>query len=223
MANQGRSSLVWFALATVVFLLVAGCNGFFVNATLTSIAVSSNLGPTPTIAAESGTPPTCPAGSVCTAQMLATGTFDDGTTGSVAAFWSTSDGTIAAVNSSTGLVTGVAAGTATITASSGTISGSTSVMVSLAGLQSITLNPSGPQTFSLSTGSVQFHAMGTFAGTGTQDITQTVTWTSSNNTVATVSNTTGSKGLVTFLTTGNTNITATSGTISSLPTALTIN
>ena len=236
MANQGRSSLVWFALATVVFLLVAGCNGFWVNPTLTSIALSSNLGPTPTITAETGAPPTCPAGSVCTVQMLATGTFNDGSTGPITAFWSTSDKTIAAVDSSTGLVTGVAAGTATITASSGTISGQASVMVSLTGLQSIALNPAGTQTFSLSTGSVQFHATGTFAGGGTQDITDAVTWNSSDTTIATVSNSgstsvpcatgspaSGGKGSVTFVKAGGPiNITATSGLTTSPATALTI-
>ena len=215
MANQGRSSLVWFALAAVVFLLVAGCNGFWVNATLTSITLSSNLGPTPTIQAEIGTPPTCPAGSVCTVQMLATGTFNDGTTGPVTAFWSTSDATIAAINSSTGLVTGVATGTATITASSGTISGTASVTVALANLASITVNPTNP-TLSSATGFQLFTATGNLTGGGTVDLTSSVTWTSSNTAVATITSGVGNNpGKATFAgTTGQTTIKAASGTIS---------
>jgi uncharacterized protein YjdB len=215
MAKQGRLGLVWFALATVLLLLVTGCKGFFVDPSLTSIAVTPL---TPTI-----TPCPAPAGSVCTVQMTATGTFSDGSTSTVAASWSSSDTTIATVGSSTGLVSGVGAGTATITAAAGTVTGSTSVTVALSGLQSIVLNPAGSQSFSLGTGSHQFTATGNFSGGGSQDITNAVTWHSSDTTVATVSNTTGSKGLVTFVKAGGPiNITATSGSISSLATSLTV-
>ena len=47
-----------------------------------------------------------------------------------------------------------------------------------------------------------------------QDITTSVTWSSSDTTVATISNTAGSNGLVTSLATGTTTITALSGSIS---------
>jgi len=216
MANHGRSGLVWFALATVVFLLLAGCPGFFVNPTLTGITVTPL---TPTI-----TPCPPPAGSVCTVQMVANGTFSDGSTSTIAASWSISpsDGSIATISTG-GLVSGVAPGPATVTASSGTVSGTTSVTVTLANLQSIQVTPTNP-TLSLAVGSVQFKATGTFSVGGQQDITNFVTWTSSDNTVALISNTTGSKGLATFLKTGTTNITATSGSIVSTPVdVLTIN
>ncbi len=213
MANRGRSNLVWISLVTFGLLLLAGCSGFFINPSLTSITVTPL---TPTIT-------TCPApsGSACTVQMVATGTFSDGSTSTIAASWSSSDSTIATVSSG-GLVSGVAAGTATITAASGTVTGSTSVTVALANLQSIVLNPAGNQSFALGTGSLQFHATGTFAGGGTQDITNSVTWMSSSNAVATISNTTGSKGVATLVTTGTTNITATSGSITSPATVLTV-
>jgi uncharacterized protein YjdB len=156
--------------------------------------------------------------------MVATGTFSDGSNSTIAASWSISpsDNSIASISTG-GLVSGVAAGAATVTATSGTVSGSTSVTVALANLQSIVLNPAGNQSFSLGLGSHQFSATGNFSVGGSQDITNAVTWNSSDTTVATVSNTTGSKGLVTFVKAGGPiNITATSGSISSPATALTI-
>ncbi len=220
MSSHGRSVLVLLVLATMPLLTLAGCADFWVNPALTAITVTPL---TPTITAETGTPPTCASGSVCTVQMTATGTFSDGTTSPIAASWSSSDPTIAAVNSNTGLVTGAGAGTATITAASGTVSGSTSVTVALSNLQSITLNPAGTLSLSVGGGAHQFTATGTFVGGGTQDITNAVTWNSSNTTAATVSNNAGSKGLVTPVTAGQTtNITAVSGSITSPATVLNV-
>ncbi len=51
-------------------------------------------------------------------------------------------------------------------------------------------------------------ATGTYSDNTTQDITTSVTWSSSNTAVATISNTNGSNGLATTLVTGTTTITA---------------
>src|SRR5208283_3696117 len=60
----------------------------------------------------------------------------------------------------------------------------------------------------------QFRATGTFSDNSTQDITASVTWSSSATSVATISNAAGSNGQVTPVAAGTATITATSGSIS---------
>jgi len=101
----------FFGLLALGALMTAGCKNFFIGPTLTTVTVSPS---TPSVAVGK------------TQQMVATGTYDNGTTDTVSdsASWSTSDNTIATV-SSTGLVIGVASGTATISATLNGLSGST--------------------------------------------------------------------------------------------------
>jgi uncharacterized protein YjdB len=152
--------------------------------------------------------------------MTATGSYDDGSTKNISgsATWTTSDNGVATV-SSTGLLTGVAVGTATITASSAAISGTTTATIQVAGLQSITLDPTGT---SIKQGATQqFHATGHLQDGTTLDISDSVTWTSSNTDVATID----ASGLATALsvtTSSTTTITATSGSVSA-NTTLTVN
>jgi uncharacterized protein YjdB len=150
--------------------------------------------------------------------MTATGTYDDGKTknitGSVS--WSSDDDSEATVSDG-GLVTGVAAGTVSVTATSGTISGSTSVTVTLANLRSIAVTPTSASITSDQT--QQFTAIGTLDDGTTVDITDAVTWKSSNKSVATID----SSGLATAQGTGTTNITAVSGSITSNTAVLTVN
>jgi hypothetical protein len=54
----------------------------------------------------------------------------------------------------------------------------------------------------------QYRAIGYFSGRFTRDITSEVSWSIADNTIATVSNVTGSKGIVTALLPGETSITA---------------
>lgn len=210
MSNRGRSNWVWF-LAGILLVLLAGCKGFFVNPSLTAITVTPL---TPTVTAETGTPPTCPSGDVCTVQLVANATYSDGTTGTVAASWSTSNNTIATVGASTGLVTGVGVGSATITAAASTLTGSTTVTVMLANLVSIQVTPTNP---SIDEGqSQQFTAMGTVSGGGTVDITDSVTWNSSNTCVTITSGASGGLATAQSCSASTTsNITAVSGTITS--------
>jgi hypothetical protein len=60
----------------------------------------------------------------------------------------------------------------------------------------------------------QYTAIGNFSGSFTRDITAEVAWAIANNTIAEVSNVTGSEGLVTALSPGETSITATYGDVS---------
>src|SRR5210317_555707 len=60
----------------------------------------------------------------------------------------------------------------------------------------------------------QYTAIGDFSGEFTRDITTEVSWSITDNTIATVSNATGSEGLVTALSPGATSITAFYGVFS---------
>jgi trimeric autotransporter adhesin len=88
---------------------------------------------------------------------------------------------------------------------------------SLAGFGSasgVTAIAISPQNSSAPAGATQqFSAAGTFPG-GVYDVTQAVTWTSSKTAVATISNTSGTKGLAASLAAGATTIKATQGSLS---------
>jgi hypothetical protein len=111
--------------ALLLFAAGVGCNGFFVDPTLTSVTV----GPQATI--QQGK----------TVQMSAVGTYNDGTQKTISnVFWSTSASSVATISSG-GLVTGVSPGQATISGAAGTVSGSNTVTVTLANLTSIKIDP----------------------------------------------------------------------------------
>lgn len=142
-------------------------------------------------------------------QFTATGTFSDGSQQDVtnSASWTSSLTAVATIAPS-GLATAVVAGQTTITAASGAINGSTTLTVSPAVLVSITVNPSNP---SIPVGNTQaFTANGTYSDGSQQDLTGSVTWGSSNPTVATIDST----GLATSWSIGTATIGATLNTIS---------
>jgi len=169
--------------ALFVLALAAGCKGFFVTPTLTSLAV---------------TPSSASLIQGQTRQLSATGNYaaDNSTkdlTGSVD--WTTSDSTVATVSQG-GLVTAAATlanppGTATITATSGTITGTSTITVNTGPLVSIaltasTLTPTAGSTFTLT-------AKGTFSGSSqAQDITSQVTFNNDNTTAISLTQGSGS-------------------------------
>ena len=195
-------------------LLVAACgNSGAVIRSLQSIGVTPS---NPSLAA--GT----------TLQLTATGMWSDLSNEdlSSSASWASSDAAVLTV-SAAGLVTAVAPGTATVTATSGSVAGSTTVTVTAATLQSIALTPPTP---SIAKGTTrQFAATGTYSNGTTQDLTSQATWSSSNSTIATVSDAAGSKGLGTGVAigtatvsaaltgiTGSTSLTVTAATLQSI-------
>ena len=113
------------------------------------------------------------------------------------------------------------AGSTTITASSSSISAGTALTVTGSPLTSIQVTPfniSLPQGVSR-----QFTATGTFADNTIQDLTSQVTWSSSQPGLVTVSNATGSAGLVVGAALGSSIITATSanGIVATSPVTVT--
>jgi CTP:molybdopterin cytidylyltransferase MocA len=149
--------------------------------------------------------------------FTATGTYTDGTTQDVTGTvtWSSAATDIAAISNadgSRGLATSLATGSTTITATDPAtaitgITGSTVLTVTSAALVSIAVTPANP---SVITGQTQaFTATGTYTDSTTQDLTNSVTWSSSATAVATISNAAGTRGVATSLATGSTTITAT--------------
>jgi trimeric autotransporter adhesin len=129
---------------------------------------------------------------------------------STQASWSSSAQNVATVDS-TGKVTAVFSGTATITAALGSVSASTTVTVNPQ-LVSIAVTPAKPQIAKETT--QQFTATGSFNDGTHQNLTSQVSWSSSDNNIASVNNSPGLQGLATGLIPGTVTITATSGAIS---------
>ncbi len=153
-------------------------------------------------------------------QFVATGTYADNSTQIItnSVTWSASTG---ATITQGGLATAITPNaTVTIQAAQGTIVG-TAIMNVTNPLVSIAVTPPGPSIAQKTT--QQFVATGTYADNSTSIITSTVTWASSNPTIAAISNLQGTQGLATAGTTaGTTLITATSGSITSPPVTLTV-
>jgi uncharacterized protein YjdB len=137
----------------------------------------------------------------------ATGTYSDGSTASItnAVTWSSSASNVVSITSF-GLATGQSAGTATITAQQGSVSGTAAVVVASSTLKSIQVSPPSA-TVAEQTGT-QFNAVGIFADNSTQNLTGSVTWTSSPASIATISNASPTKGLATGVSPGSAFITA---------------
>ena len=163
LSNKSKLRLIGAFVALVaVALTAAGCNGFFVDPTLTGVSVG-------------------PQGLSLTLnqtwQMSATGTYNDGTQKTLTSgvTWSSSDGTTVSVGQTSGIVTGVQTGQATITAAAGSCSacsGSTTVTVILTGVTSIVVSPSN-QSAKINGTAVYYTAK----ANGTIDITNAgATW-----------------------------------------------
>src|SRR5207249_1817305 len=125
-------------------------------------------------------------------QFIATGTFSNNDTQTLASVtWNSSSISTAAItndSSNHGVAFGSASGSTTITASAGAISGSTTLTVTVPPvLVSIAVTPSTP---SVAAGLIrQFVASGTYSDNTVRDLTGSVTWNSSVLSIATINNT----------------------------------
>ena len=163
------------------------------NATLTSIAITPAA-------------PTRPLGQ--TVQMTATGTYSDGSTSDLSSQvqWASAVPAVATI-SGTGLVSTLTTGTSTLTATLNGSTASTLLTVTSATLQSISVT-SAQGSFALGQ-SLPLTATGFYSDGSTQNLTNSVTWTSSAPTVGLVSST----GSATGITTGTFSARATSNGI----------
>lgn len=142
-----------------------------------------------------------------TVQLAATGTFDDGKAHALDGpiSWQTSKPGVATIDLQ-GIVTGAGVGAAQVSATCQGITGTTTVKVDAPALLGITVTPNPT---SLPAGeSEQLSAVGNFSDGSTQNLTQSVNW-SSSTAVASVN----SGGTVVAQSVGTTTIGATSGSV----------
>jgi hypothetical protein len=146
-------------------------------------------------------------------RLTATAIYSDGTTQNVTqlATWQSTDANIAPVTTggARGTVSALSPGTVTISATYMGSTGSTGFTVTSATLISITIAPQNPTV--MVGGELQLTATGTFNDMSTLDLTNDVTWTSSNPMIADVSNANGSHGLASGFVAGGVTITAERG------------
>ncbi len=183
-------------------LALASCSGFFVNPSISSIYVN---------------PPSATISIGNTVQLVATARYSDGTANTIqgtSVGWSSSTTDVATVTSPGGLVTGISTGTATITVSDQGVTTTANVTVTPTNISTLVItttqgstNQQTTATISGAPATLQFYAYGN--SQSSNDLTQAVTWTSSNTQVATISSgLTSGNGLATSVAAGTTNITA---------------
>ena len=216
--DAGLASAVAVGSTTIAALHVDSGQGDSAALDVTA-AVLQSLAVSPTL-------PSVPLG--VDQSFVATGTYSDGTTQDLTALvdWSSSDeaiATIADAPGAAGLATPLAIGTTTIgaTVAGGGPSDATTLTVTAATLASLAIAPLDP---SVPLGFEQaFTATGTYSDGSTADLTEQVTWSSSDDGVATISNAGGSEGLASAQALGATTITATDpGSAIADSTALTV-
>ena len=143
--------------------------------------------------------------------LTATGFYSDGSTQNLtnSVTWTSSAPTVGVV-SSTGVATGVTTGTFIARATSNGITGTESLIVTNAVLTSIAVTPQGQVIVGIQGAPVQFTATGTFSNGTTQNLTNSVHWTTSGVVIGSISQ----SGLFSATGVGLGMVTATSGSVS---------
>jgi hypothetical protein len=156
-----------------------------------------------------------------TQQFTATGTYSDSTQQNLTSqvTWNSSNANVMVISNaagSQGLATALATGQTTISATFGGVTGSTGATGGPKVLISIDVEATGNTSTPLGVG-VSFVATGYYSDNSSQNLTNVATWTSSNTNVATIND-----GAATTTGIGTTNISATSGAITSNLVTLTV-
>lgn len=152
-----------------------------------------------------------------TQQFVATGTYSDTSSQDVTglASWSSSNVAVAHVSNdqaSKGLASSVAVGTTTITATVNGIDGEGQLTVDPASLTTIEILPLTNVHIAIAA-TQQFTATGHFTDSSNQNITDLVIWSSSDASIAVISNAPGEKGLARGIAAGAVTIGATFNSI----------
>jgi uncharacterized protein YjdB len=201
------------ALAVMLSALALGCTTKTPTSTTPPAVTLSSITVTPS------SPNNLAVGG--TQQFTAAGTYSDGKQSDITTqvSWTSSNTTVATISAS-GLATGVAEGSSVISAS---LNNKTSpavnltVIVPVPELSTITIMPESADNLTVGA-TLQLTAKATYSNNSNEDVTSKVTWASSDNTVALISPT----GLVTGVSGGTTNITASWSGITSPKLVLTV-
>jgi hypothetical protein len=159
---------------------------------------------------------TAPVGMAVGSTLLlnAVGTFSDGTTQplNAAVGWSVpaASSSTASVNG-VGVVTGLAVGSATVIAKFGAVT--QTAFINVENVTSLAMGPTGPTisptAVTIAQGTAtEFSAIATLTDGSTQDISSSVTWVSTNPSIATISNALASPGWAAGVAPGSTTIAA---------------
>jgi uncharacterized protein YjdB len=212
--------VVW-ASSTSSIAKTSGDTGYFSAVSTGTARITAALGSTvgftdltvsaATLSSITLSPTSVSIASGYTTQFSATGHFSDSSTQDItsAVIWQSSDPTVASIDNANnhGLLTALAAGSTTITASLSGKSQSTGVTVSTATLSSISIQLASS---SMNAGTEQSAtATAHYSDSSTLDVTSAVTWTSSDDSVALISNATNNNGLITAVGAGSTTLSAT--------------
>ena len=202
--EKGTHARLVVTVAVSLFLsaCVAGCSGFFIDPSIGSVFI---------------TPASATLAVNNTVQLVANARYSDGSSGTISGNnvgWSSSNEEVATVTSPGGMVTALSVGTATITASSQGVTSTATITVTPTNVTTLlitttqgSLSPQSAATISGAPATLQFYAYGNL--TTADDLTNAVTWTSSNTGVARISSGLSSgNGLATSVAAGTTNITA---------------
>lgn len=183
-----------------------------ITATKGVVSGATNLQVSAAILTSISVTPTNPSTSIFTTQQFsATGIYSDNTSQDITdqVTWSTGSAAIAIASNasdSKGLVLGRGVGTTSVMAQLGSSIGSTTIRVTAAILESIDVEPIDD---TLAVGNtVNYTATGIYDNHTTQDITDAVTWISSNGTTISISNAPDSQGLAHALQAGSATISA---------------
>jgi uncharacterized protein YjdB len=143
-----------------------------------------------------------------TVKLTAIGTYDDGSKPDISGkvTWTSSNTGLATV-SAQGVATAVAVGTVTFTAALEGLAGTSTITVTKSAAVLVSIAVTAPSATVDIGATVALVANGTYDDSSKKNITSSVTWTSSDATIATVSST----GTVTGVKVGAVTITATSG------------
>jgi uncharacterized repeat protein (TIGR03803 family) len=204
-----------------------------VGTTLITAALGSATSPavtltvTPAMLVSLAITPPAPSIALGTSEAFtATGTYSDNSTQALTnqVTWNSATPAVATISNASGTAgtaSAIVPGTTLITAALGSVTSSAvTLTVTPATLVSVAITPTGPSI--PVAGTEQFTATGTYSDNSTQILTSTVTWASSDASIAPISNATGSQGLTTGLLVGSTSISAALGSVTSPTVTLTV-
>jgi N-acetylneuraminic acid mutarotase len=217
-AQDLTSTATWTSSSSSVTVSSAGLatavslGNSLIQASSGSISASTNVTVSaPALVSLALSPSTATISVRTSQQFQVIGTYTDGSINNLTNLmsWFAVPSETASVNAA-GLATGVGQGTATITASNGTLFAVGSITVQAQAAPSLVAVVVTPSQASIPIGSgQQFIATGNYSDGSTQDLTSSVTWTSSSNGVASVN----VFGLATAASQGSSTLTATSGSL----------
>ncbi len=216
------SSVTWSASLGATITAGGLATAVTPNTTSTIMAAQGNISGTATLTITNPlvsiavTPVTVSIAQQTTQQYVATGTYADHSTQvlTTSVIWNSSNTTVATISNSQGTqglaTSGTTAGMTMITATMGTVtSPAATLTVTSATLVSIAVTPANPQIVYQT--QQAFTATGTYSDSSTQNITNSVTWASSDTTKITITVSGIATGVNT--TTSPVTISATKGTI----------